>query len=164
MDQKWEAYFAGGEATPPPWESSRPSSHVVRFLEEILLDRGATVVDLGCGGGLNTLHAAEAHGANAIGIDASINAIALATARLSVRGANANLSASCRFLQGDLLQSDAWLSDFAGTADAVMDVQTWHAMRGTDGEHDNAFVYAVAKLLKVRCVRFSTCNQQKCSL
>jgi SAM-dependent methyltransferase len=122
---KWDAYFARED--PPPWESGSPNSQVVTFLNDVdLVPRRGFVVDFGCGGGLNTI-AASSKGFHALGIDISARALELSRQRAMETDSGAKF---------DLLDlTNPWALNFhyqelSGVADAGVDVQTWHAVRG----------------------------------
>lgn len=76
--------------------------------------RGATVVDLGCGGGLLTIPLAE-RGARTIGIDLSSGSLRAAVREAERRGVE------CRFVAGDVLcpPLDAGCADFVVLADVL---------------------------------------------
>ncbi|HET8893726.1 MAG TPA: class I SAM-dependent methyltransferase [Gaiellaceae bacterium] len=102
----WEESYQGA---PPPWDIGRPQP---RFAELQLAGR---VIDVGCGTGEHTLFAAK-HGADALGVDISTAAIALAREKARERGIEA------RF---DVL--DAFdLPTLGETFDIALDMGVYH--------------------------------------
>ena len=104
------------------------------------------VVDFGCGGGLNTLFAAS-KGFSSLGVDISRRALDLSRSRALESGSSAKF---------DLLDlTNPWALNFhyqnlTNFADAAVDVQTWHAIRGgiAGSPEEKAYVANVATILK----------------
>ena len=113
----WEAIYAA--EAPPPWDIGRPQPAFVRLAEAGLL-RGR-FLDPGCGTSEHTLLAA-AHGADALGVDVSANAIDKARHKAAERGLAA------RFEVGDALA----LETFVLTVDTVLDSGLFHVFDDAD--------------------------------
>src|SRR5207244_12464360 len=77
----WDDAYAA--STPAAWDIGRPQPPFVRLAEQGLL--AGRVLDSGCGTGEQTLLAA-AHGADAVGVDASGLAIGRARQKAGDRG------------------------------------------------------------------------------
>ncbi len=127
---EWDAVYVTG--TPPPWDIGRPQPAFVRLAEDGLL--GGDVLDAGCGTGEHTLLAA-AHGADAMGIDASPTAIARARAKAAGRGLAA------RFEVADALDLGALGMSF-GT---VIDSGLFHVF---DDQDRARYVASLASVLR----------------
>jgi cyclopropane fatty-acyl-phospholipid synthase-like methyltransferase len=113
----WDAVYLAEE--PPPWDIGRPQPVFARLAEQGLL-RGA-LLDSGCGTGEHTLLAA-AHGADALGVDVSPSAIALARRKAAERGSPA------RFEVADVLE----LSQLGQAFDTVVDSGVFHVFDDGD--------------------------------
>jgi SAM-dependent methyltransferase len=118
--------------TPPPWDIGRPQPAFVHLAEDGLL--GGDVLDAGCGTGEHTLLAA-AHGADAMGVDASPTAIARARAKAAGRGLAA------RFEVADALDLGALGMSF-GT---VIDSGLFHVF---DDQDRARYVASLASVLR----------------
>ena len=91
----------------PPWEIGRPQPALLAVTEAGRVT--GRVLDVGCGTGEHAMMAA-AHGLDATGLDASQNAIRIATARNAERGLSA------RFVVGDALDLASFLTPPFDTA------------------------------------------------
>jgi SAM-dependent methyltransferase len=125
----WEAIYAA--EAPPPWDIGGPQAAFVRLAESGLLS--GRVLDPGCGTGEHTLLAA-AHGADAVGIDVSANAIDKARRKAAERGVAA------RFEVGDALALDR----LGLTFDTVLDSGLFHVF---DDEARARYVESLAAVL-----------------
>ena len=113
----WDAVYVAEE--PPPWDIGRPQPVFARLADQGLL-RGA-LLDSGCGTGENTMLAAG-HGADALGVDVSPNAIAQARRKAGERGSAA------RFKVADVLD----LGQLGLTFDTVVDSGVFHVFDDGD--------------------------------
>jgi cyclopropane fatty-acyl-phospholipid synthase-like methyltransferase len=113
----WDDVYVAAE--PPPWDIGRPQPVFTRLADEGLL-RGA-LLDSGCGTGENTMMAAV-HGAEALGVDVSPNAIAQARRKAAERGSPA------RFEVSDVLE----LGQLGLTFDTVVDSGVFHVFDDAD--------------------------------
>jgi cyclopropane fatty-acyl-phospholipid synthase-like methyltransferase len=113
----WDDVYVADE--PPPWDIGRPQPVFERLAERGLL-RGA-LLDPGCGTGENTILAAG-HGADALGVDVSPNAIAQARRKAAERGSAA------RFEVADVLD----LGRLGLTFDTVVDSGVFHVFDDGD--------------------------------
>lgn len=118
--------------TPPPWDIGRPQPVFARLGDQGLL-RGE-LLDSGCGTGENTMMAA-AHGADALGVDISPNAIAQAREKAAERGSGA------RFEVADGLN----LSELGRTFDTVVDSGVFHVF---DDEDRLRYVASLASVMR----------------
>ena len=126
----WDESYAA--SAPPPWDIGRPQPAFVRLADQGLLS--GRVLDSGCGTGEQTLLAA-AHGADAVGIDASGRAIQRAREKAAERGLVA------RFEVGDALR----LADLGLTFDAIIDSGVFHVF---DDENRARYVASLASVLR----------------
>lgn len=126
----WDAIYAAEAA--PPWDIGRPQPAFVRLAEGGLLS--GRLLDPGCGTGEQTLLAA-AHGANAVGIDVSANAIREARRKATERGVAA------RFEVGDALD----LERSGLTVDTVLDSGLFHVF---DEEARTRYVASLTSVLR----------------
>ncbi|MGH3123652.1 MAG: class I SAM-dependent methyltransferase [Trebonia sp.] len=113
----WDAVYVADE--PPPWDIGRPQPVFARLADQGLL-RG-TLLDSGCGTGENTMLAAG-HGADALGVDVSPNAIAQARRKAAERGSAA------RFEVADVLE----LAQLGLTFGTVVDSGVFHVFDDGD--------------------------------
>jgi cyclopropane fatty-acyl-phospholipid synthase-like methyltransferase len=113
----WDAVYVADE--PPPWDIGRPQPVFVRLADQGLL--GGALLDSGCGTGENTMLAAR-HGADALGVDVSPNAIAQARRKAAERGSAA------RFEVADVLD----LGRLGLTFDTVIDSGVFHVFDDGD--------------------------------
>ncbi len=113
----WDAVYVADE--PPPWDIGRPQPVFARLADQGLL-RG-TLLDSGCGTGENTMLAAG-HGADALGVDVSPNAIARARRKAAERGSAA------RFEVADVLE----LAQLGLTFGTVVDSGVFHVFDDGD--------------------------------
>jgi SAM-dependent methyltransferase/predicted nucleotidyltransferase len=77
------------------WLRTKASSDSWRFLDAITITQQSTVLDLGCGSGLNALRAAQ-RGARALGVDVNPRAVSLARLNAEINGLS-----RASFLNGD---------------------------------------------------------------
>ena len=126
----WDTVYVADE--PPPWDIGRPQPEFVRLAEAERL-RGE-LLDAGCGTGEHAL-LAEAHGADAVGVDVSPAAIARARAKAAERGLSA------RFEVADALH----LSQLGLTFDTVIDSGLFHVF---DDENRASYVASLASALR----------------
>lgn len=126
----WDESYAA--SAPPPWDIGRPQPAFVRLADQGLLS--GRVLDSGCGTGEQTLLAA-AHGADAVGIDASGRAVQRAREKAAERGLVA------RFEVGDALR----LADLGLTFDAIIDSGVFHVF---DDENRARYVASLASVLR----------------
>ena len=126
----WDDAYTG--SAPPPWDIGRPQPVFVRLAGSGLLT--GRVLDAGCGTGEHTLLAA-AHGADAVGIDASPTAIGRARSKAADRGLAA------RFEVGDVLR----LSDLGLAFDTVIDSGVFHTF---DDDSRAQYVASLASVLR----------------
>ncbi|MGH3067308.1 MAG: class I SAM-dependent methyltransferase, partial [Streptosporangiaceae bacterium] len=113
----WDAVYVADE--PPPWDIGRPQPVFARLADQGLF-RG-TLLDSGCGTGENTMLAAG-HGADALGVDVSPNAIARARRKAAERGSAA------RFEVADVLE----LAQLGLTFGTVVDSGVFHVFDDGD--------------------------------
>jgi cyclopropane fatty-acyl-phospholipid synthase-like methyltransferase len=113
----WDAVYVADE--PPPWDIGRPQPVFVRLADQGLF--GGALLDSGCGTGENTMLAAR-HGADALGVDVSPNAIAQARRKAAERGSAA------RFEVADVLD----LGRLGLTFDTVIDSGVFHVFDDGD--------------------------------
>jgi cyclopropane fatty-acyl-phospholipid synthase-like methyltransferase len=113
----WDAVYVADE--PPPWDIGRPQPVFVRLADQGLF--GGALLDSGCGTGENTMLAAG-HGAGALGVDVSPNAIAQARRKAAERGSAA------RFEVADVLD----LGRLGLTFDTVIDSGVFHVFDDGD--------------------------------
>lgn len=125
----WEAIYAAPDS--PPWDTGRPQPAFVRLAENGLLS--GRLLDPGCGTGEQTLLAA-AHGADAVGIDISANAIEMARHKAAERGVTVT------FEVGDALALDRLGLSF----DTVLDSGLFHVF---DDEDRARYVASLAAVL-----------------
>jgi cyclopropane fatty-acyl-phospholipid synthase-like methyltransferase len=107
----WDESYAG--STPAPWDIGQPQAAFARLAGRGLL--AGRVIDVGCGTGEHTLLAAAA-GADALGVDISPRAIALAREKAAARDVGA------RFEVADALD----LAKLGETFDTVIDSGVFH--------------------------------------
>jgi SAM-dependent methyltransferase len=113
----WDDVYVADE--PPPWDIGRPQPVFARLADQGLL-RGV-LLDSGCGTGENTMLAAG-HGADALGVDVSPNAIAQARRKAGERGSAA------RFQVADVLD----LGQLGLVFDTVVDSGVFHVFDDAD--------------------------------
>ena len=87
----WDASYRDG---PAPWDTGRPQPAVVRVAAEGGF--AGTVLDAGCGTGENALHLASL-GLRVLGVDVAETALAIALAKASDRGLEAEFAAADAF-------------------------------------------------------------------
>ena len=126
----WDDAYTGN--APPPWDIGRPQPVFVRLAGTGLLS--GRVLDSGCGTGEHTLLAA-AHGADAVGVDASPAAIEQARSKAADRGLKV------RFEVGDVLR----LSDLGLSFDTVIDSGVFHVF---DDDSRAQYVASLASVLR----------------
>ena len=171
---KWDAYF-GKDKPEPPWERAEnaPNSQVLRFLDKISelqresasapgISAPLVVADLGCGGGNNAAaiakfrpsdRAAEASASvpfSAVGVDFSRNALEVCEERWAGLFDSKKLEVRHADLSLDLAVWAQKQCESELRADAAVDVQTWHAVRGqfgADSSEAKAYVANVADIL-----------------
>ena len=114
----WDAVYAP-DAAAPPWDIGRPQPAFVRLADRGLLS--GRLLDSGCGTGENVLLAA-AHGAEAMGVDISPQAIARARDKAAERGLTA------RFEVADALR----LGQLGMTFDVLIDSGVFHIFDDAD--------------------------------
>lgn len=127
----WDAVYAP-DAAAPPWDIGRPQPAFVRLADRGLLS--GQLLDSGCGTGENTLLAA-AHGAEAMGVDISPQAIARARDKAAERGLTA------RFEAADALR----LGQLGMTFDTIIDSGVFHIFDDADRAR---YVASVAGVLR----------------
>ena len=126
--------------------------------------------DIGCGGGLNTLYAASI-GCEAIGVDVAHAGLTMARQRARDLPASSepgegdasiiiNINKQTQsahdqpmhvsFEHADFLDlSSSYLQSVAGSADLIVDVQTWHAVRRSSGsQEERQYLQQACRLLK----------------
>ena len=126
------AEFDAAYASTPPWDIGRPQPALVQVGESGAITGRA--LDIGCGTGEHALMAA-ALGLDAVGIDSSPRAIALAEAKARDRGLAA------RFEVGDALDLHALGEQF----DTVIDSGLFHVFSDDDRARYVASLAAVVK-------------------
>ena len=126
----WDAAYAAAE--PPPWDTGRPQPVFARLAAQGLLT--GELLDCGCGTGEQTL-LALAHGADALGIDVSPQAIAKARGKAAKRGSAA------RFEVADVLD----LGQLGLTFDTVVDSGVFHVF---DDQDRIRYVASLASVLR----------------
>jgi cyclopropane fatty-acyl-phospholipid synthase-like methyltransferase len=126
----WDAAYNAAE--PPPWDTGRPQPAFVRLAEKGLL--AGELLDCGCGTGEQTL-LALAHGADAMGIDVSTQAVSQARAKAAERGVPA------RFEVADALD----LATLGRTFDTVIDSGVFHVFSDEDRAR---YVASLASVLR----------------
>lgn len=150
----WDAYHSG--TAPPPWESGSFCSHLAAALPRAKLGPGDTVLEIGCGGGQNTVYLAS-QGLHAAGVDVSRNALARAAANelppgvvavddLTALGTTAGAAGSVCFHHADVLKADDLnrllaAKPLAAGVKLLFDTQTFHVLREVD-EAGAAAAYA----------------------
>ena len=135
----WDAVYVADER--PPWDIGRPQPVFARLADQGLL-RGA-LLDSGCGTGENTMLAAG-HGADALGVDVSPNAIAQARQKAAERGSAA------RFEVADVLE----LGQLGRTFDTVVDSGVFHVF--DDGDRAR-YVASLATVMKPGATCYLMC-------
>jgi len=125
----WDSVYAP-DAAPPPWDIGRPQPAFVRLADRGLLS--GRLLDSGCGTVENVLLAA-AHGAEAMGVDISPQAIARARDKSAERGLTA------RFEVADALR----LGQLGLTFDVLIDSGVFHIFDDADRERYVASLAAV---------------------
>jgi cyclopropane fatty-acyl-phospholipid synthase-like methyltransferase len=135
----WDAVYVAGD--PPPWDIGRPQPVFARLAGQGLL-RG-TLLDSGCGTGENTMLAAG-HGAGALGVDVSPNAIAQARRKAGERGSAA------RFQVADVLD----LGQLGLTFDTVVDSGVFHVF--DDGDRAR-YVASLASVMRSGATCYLLC-------
>ena len=121
----WDDSYRNG---PPPWDTGRPRSAVVRLCE-----RGAfagPLLDAGCGSGEDALEIAS-RGIEVVGVDVAPTAIRQAQDKAASRGVTA------RFLVADALQ----LHGLATTFRSVLDCGLFHTF---DDDERPAYVESLS--------------------
>jgi cyclopropane fatty-acyl-phospholipid synthase-like methyltransferase len=135
----WDAVYVADE--PPPWDIGRPQPVFERLAEQGLL--GGALLDSGCGTGENTMLAAG-HGADALGVDVSPNAIAQARQKAAERGSPA------RFEVADALD----LGRLGLTFDTVVDSGVFHVF----GDEDRArYVASLGSVMRPGAICYLMC-------
>jgi cyclopropane fatty-acyl-phospholipid synthase-like methyltransferase len=127
--------------TPPPWDIGRPQPVFARLADQGLL--GGELLDSGCGTGENTMMAAT-HGADALGVDISPNAIAQAREKAAGRGSAA------RFEVADVLN----FSQLGLTFDTVVDSGVFHVF--DDGDRAR-YVASLASVMRPGATCYLLC-------
>jgi SAM-dependent methyltransferase len=112
---EWDEVYTGA----PPWDTGRPQPAIAQLAHEEMLT--GRVLDIGCGTGEHALLAASL-GCDAVGIDASARAIAIAQRKAADRGLRA------RFMVGDALR----LHELDERFDAVIDSGLFHVFDDDD--------------------------------
>ncbi len=129
--REWEELYQNVPVTQLPWESGQPSPTLIRAVQQGQI-RGR-VLDVGCGAGTQAVWMAE-QGLEAVGVDVSETAIALARAL-----------AAGRDVQAEFRLADATRLPFATASfDAVFDRGTYHHQ----AEHKLAYASQIARVLK----------------
>jgi cyclopropane fatty-acyl-phospholipid synthase-like methyltransferase len=129
----WDTvYQVYTESRPAAWDIGRAQPAFVRLAEEGLL--GGELLDCGCGTGEQALLAAS-HGAQAVGIDVSSQAIERARGKAAERGL------AVRFEVADALR----LADLGLMFDTVLDSGVFHCM---DDEDRVKYVASLASVLR----------------
>ncbi len=131
FQQRMESEYRNGTA---PWETGQPCSEIQRRLGVGDLPRGGTVLDLGCGSGVQTLLLAE-HGLQVVGVDLSTTAIAAAKQRASDHPAEQRV----RFIAGDVTE----LHGIGEPFDVLVDRGCYHLARR---DHLDSFLDALTRL------------------
>jgi len=126
----WDAIYVASE--PPPWDIGGPQAAFLHLAGDGKL--AGRVLDSGCGTGEHTLLAA-AHGADAVGIDASATAIERARAKAADRGLTA------RFEVGDARHLDR----LGLTFDTIIDSGVFHVF---DDDSRAQYVASLASVLR----------------
>ncbi|KAA0176843.1 hypothetical protein FNF27_01665 [Cafeteria roenbergensis] len=150
----WDAYHSGPE--PPPWESGSFCSHLAAALPRAKVAPGATALEIGCGGGQNTVYLAT-QGLHTAGVDVSRKALARAATNalppgvvavddLADLGAVPGATGSVCFHHADVLKADdlnrlLGAKALAGGVELLFDTQTFHVLREVD-EAGAAAAYA----------------------
>jgi cyclopropane fatty-acyl-phospholipid synthase-like methyltransferase len=135
----WDDVYLAEER--PPWDIGRPQPVFARLAGQGLL-RGA-LLDSGCGTGENTMLAAG-HGADALGVDFSPNAIAQARRKAAERGSPA------RFEVADVLE----LGQLGLTFDTVVDSGVFHVF--DDGDRVR-YVASLASVMRPGATCYLMC-------
>jgi SAM-dependent methyltransferase len=126
----WEEHYRSGM---PPWDTGRPSSELIRVVEEERVT-ACRAVELGCGTGTNAVWLAE-RGFEVTAVDL----VPLAIQQAIERAAKAGVKV--RFLSLDLLE----LPDLGEPFDFLFDRGCYHAVRR---ENATGYLDAVDRLLK----------------
>ena len=82
--ERWEAMYRSGTYR-EHWDSAQPAPYVCAMVAAGAASAGDTTLDLGCGGGPNTIFLAQM-GCNSIGVDWSATALQIARGRASNAG------------------------------------------------------------------------------
>jgi SAM-dependent methyltransferase len=109
---RFPAFYNGST---PAWDIGRPQPELLAVFDELALT--GSVIDLGCGTGENTLELAR-RGLEALGLDATPGAIAMAETKCAAR----NLTAT--FVVGDVLD----LAPLNRTFDTALDCGLYHVL------------------------------------
>ncbi len=115
---RWNQRYLAGDT---PWDTGRPSSELLRVLEEDKVPTGRAI-DLGCGTGANAVLLAEV-GFEVTAVDISAAAVDLVHCR------KATAAVRVRHLLADVLDPP---DDLGGPFDFVFDRGCYHAVRRTD--------------------------------
>ena len=114
----WDELYRRGT---PPWDTGKPAAELVRVVEDGVVARRSTVLELGCGSGADAAFLAK-RGFELTAVDISPIAIERARARAEQQ------DALLRFVQDDVLK----FAQTAGTFDFVYDAGFYHCVRQTN--------------------------------
>ncbi|MHC4418217.1 MAG: class I SAM-dependent methyltransferase [Planctomycetota bacterium] len=133
-----------------PWDTQGPSLDLVRFLETTNMKQVCSVLDVGCGTGINAVYLAS-KGFKVTGVDISRTAISMAIDR--TKG-----DAHCDFLVADVFQ----LPFDADTFDLVYDRGCFHNLSRSER---NLYIESIKRVLKkdglllLSCLSKGNCNR-----
>lgn len=114
MIERWDEAYRRDE--PPPWDTGKPSSQLIRVLRQHRIKPGRALV-LGCGSGTNAVYLAQ-QGFEVTGVDLAPTALRLAEQKAAAAGVQVN------WVLADVLD----LPDL-GTFDFVFDRGCYHGVR-----------------------------------
>jgi len=134
----WDQWYVEG---PPAWEIGRPQSALVELATGGRL--AGRVLDVGCGTGEHTILAAR-HGAQALGVDLSREAIRLAAEKARERGV------SVRFKVADALSLHLLHEEF----DVVIDSGLFHTF---DRHELPRYAASLAGVVRASAIVYVTC-------
>lgn len=117
-----------------PWELGRAKDVVVELCENRLVPTGATVLDLCCGAGSNTVYIAE-HGYRTLGLDIAPAALSYATMKAKEAGVDI----------GFMIAEAAAIPLLDATIDLVLDIGCFHSLLTEDRE---PLIKDVVRILK----------------
>ncbi len=139
---RWDARYVG-EA--PPWDIGAPQPALVELAE--LGQLAGKLIDVGCGSGEHTILAAQ-HGADAIGVDISPVAVAIARTKAAER------SVSSRFVVNSALSLD----ELGETFNVAIDSGFFPSL--DENEHER-YLAGLARVVDPGGVLYLTCLSDK---